>query len=223
MHPVKGFGGSCVYAIGMGSIELQIPGGKKVTLDHVLFVPNSCIRLVSVFTINRDGHNTCHFDSTSCYVMNSGGAVVLMGTAIVPCHLYALNCISPSTVHKPVSPSPAAIPSAHYSARVPNVKTWHRQLGHCNNQTIIDMAHQSVVTGMPIDLSSTPPTCDHCILGKQTHSSVPRLCEGAKATRRLEWVFVDLCGPLPCMSQSGHLFSLNIIDNFSSYVWSIPI
>jgi transposase InsO family protein len=222
-HPVKGFGGSCVYAIGMGSIELQVAGGKKVTLDHALFVPNSCIRLVSVFTINRDGHNACHFDSTSCCVTNSGGAVVLTGTAIVPRRLYALNCISPSTVHKPVGPSPAAIPSAHYAARVPDVETWHRRLGHCNNRTIIDMARQGVVTGMPIDLSSAPPACDHCILGKQTRSSVPKLREGAKATRRLERVFVDLCGPLPCMSRSGHLFSLNIIDDFSSYVWSIPV
>jgi hypothetical protein len=140
----------------MGSIKLQIPRGKKVTLDHVLFIPNSCIHLVLVFTINRNRQNACHFDSASCYVMNSGGAVILMGTTIVPCCLYALNCISPSTVHKPVGPSPAAIPSAHYAACVPDVKTWHCQLSHCNNWTIIDMTCQSVVTGMPIDLSSAP-------------------------------------------------------------------
>jgi len=39
----------------------------------------------------------------------------------------------------------------------------------------------------------------------------------------LERVFVDLCRPKPCRSQSGQLYSMNVIDDFSSYIWSLPL
>jgi hypothetical protein len=113
--------------------------------------------------------------------------------------------------------------SALYAKRISNLETWHRQLGHCNNHTIIDMAHQKVVKGMPIDLSSSPPICDSCILGKQTQSLVPKKREGVKATTPLEYVSVDLCGPMPITSHSGHVYYMNIIDDHTSYVWSLPL
>jgi len=85
------------------------------------------------------------------------------------------------------------------------------------------MARTNVVKSMPINLSAIPPQCEHCILGKQARTPVPKTREGAKATRRLERVFVDLCGPMSVTSQSGHLYAMNIIDDFSSYVWTIPL
>ena len=85
------------------------------------------------------------------------------------------------------------------------------------------MAKNDVTQGMPIDLSSLPPKCDHCALGKQSRSPVPKVREGAKASRRLDRVYVDLYGPLAVKSQAGNLYCMNIIDDFSGYVWSIPI
>lgn len=41
--------------------------------------------------------------------------------------------------------------------------------------------------------------------------------------QRLEQVFVDLCGPYLVTSKSGCRYSMNIIDDFSSYVWTIPL
>jgi len=106
---------------------------------------------------------------------------------------------------------------------MPDLKTWHRCLGHCSNRKIINMVCQGVVKGMPINLSSALAFCDHCVLGKQTRSHVLRMCEGHQATRRLERVYVDLCGPMPCVSRYGHLYSMNVIDDFTSYVWSLPL
>ena len=106
---------------------------------------------------------------------------------------------------------------------VPNVKTWHQQLGHCNFGVIVNMAKKHTVEGMAIDLSSTPPKCDSCIRGKQMWTLVSKVREGEKAKCPLEHVFVDLCGPIWPLSSSGHLYSMNVIDNFSSYVWTIPL
>ena len=40
---------------------------------------------------------------------------------------------------------------------------------------------------------------------------------------RLGRVFVDLCGPMPSVLCSGCLYSMHVIDDFSSYIWSLPL
>ena len=219
-HPISGFGGSCVYAVGVGTVEMQTVAGKQILLKRVLFVPNATVRLISVFSVNNDGNNTCHFDATSCNISDRNGNVLLTGSAWKQRRLYMVDC---KAINSFTQPSQDDEHTALYATRTPDLETWHRRLGHCNHRTIIDMARDNVVEGMPIDLSSTPASCDHCILGKQTRSPVPRLREGRKATKRLERVFVDLCGPMPVVSTYGHLYSMNIIDDFSSYVWSLPL
>ena len=34
---------------------------------------------------------------------------------------------------------------------------------------------------------------------------------------------MDLCGPMPTVLRSGRLYSMHVIDDFSSYVWSLPL
>jgi hypothetical protein len=76
-HPVKGIGNACVYAVGMGTIELTIAGGHKVILDNALFIPSSSVRLLSVLALNRSGNYTTHFDSHSCWVTRRDGSTIL--------------------------------------------------------------------------------------------------------------------------------------------------
>jgi len=138
--------------------------------------------------------------------------------------LYILDCtpqiVTPNTT---ANVADTVSPSALYAMRTPDLETWHRRLGHCSTRTIIDMVCQGAVECMPINLSSAPATCDHCILGKQTRSHVPKMHEGHWATMQLERVFINLCGPMPCVSKYSHLYSMNVIDDFSNYVWSLPL
>jgi hypothetical protein len=76
---------------------------------------------------------------------------------------------------------------------------------------------------MTIDLLSLPPKCTHCVLGKQTRSPVSKVWESPKASHPLECIYVDLCGPMPSSSCSRHLYLINLINNFSSYIWSLPL
>ena len=103
----------------------------------------------------------------------------------------------------------------------PDLETWHHWLGHCDHQKILDMVCHSSVTGMPIDLSSSPPKCDSCILRKQMHLPVLKMHKGARANMVLQWVFVDLCGPMPGVSHTRNVYTMNFIDDFSSYVWCV--
>ena len=178
------FGGSCVHATGVGTIELQTKSGTRLTLDQVLFVPNSTtVRLISVFSINNSGDNACYFDAKLCRVMGPSGTVIISGTAWKQRHLYTLDPvlhkINGTSTNKPsVTSTNPTESSTLYATRKPDLETWHRRLGHCNHRTIVDMARHGVVEGMPINLSSAPAACDHCILGKQTRSHVPAMREG---------------------------------------------
>jgi Integrase core domain len=40
---------------------------------------------------------------------------------------------------------------------------------------------------------------------------------------RLERVYVDLSGPYSVPSRSGHKYCMNIVDDFSSFIWCIPL
>ena len=225
LHPITGLGGSCIYASGVGTIDLCTKSSKQITLNHVLFVPNSTVCLISVFSLNNNGPNACYFDANTCSVLDSNRNILLMGHAWKQHHLYTLDC-TPQIIVATASVNIAdntQLPSVLYAARTPDLETWHHCLGHCSNHTIINMARQGIVEGMPIDLSSALAACDHCILGKQTRSHVPKVREGRWATKRLERVYIDLCGPMPCVSKYGHLYSMNVIDDFSSYIWSLPL
>ena len=214
---IKGSGGSSIQAIGMGTIKVCVGFGLRLSLMNVLFILNSKICLLSVSSLNRSGNYITHFDSTSCWVTNCSGTTIIRGTLSSTRHLYSVSLTSASVTHVPCSPSTL------YASRMPDVETWHRWLGHCNVRSIVDMACKGAVEGITIDLSSAPPKCTHCVLGKQTCSPVPKIREGLKATKKLEKVFVDLCRPMPCVSRSGRLYAMHIIDDFSGYIWSLPL
>ena len=84
------------------------------------------------------------------------------------------------------------------------------------------MSDKNMVQGMHIDLSSKPFKCQHCILRKQTQNSAPRLHEGGKASSGLDIVYIDLTGP-HVLLVSGNSYAMNLIDNATSMIWTIPL
>ena len=106
----------------------------------------------------------------------------------------------------------------------PDLLTWHRRLGHANYQAISDMTKSGLIQGVNVHSLANIPKCDACIIGKQTRSPVPKVRrngEGGRATRRLEKVWVDLTGPMDIKSRTGNLYIMNIVDDYSSFPWSI--
>jgi hypothetical protein len=212
-HPITGLGGARVYAIGIGTVELVVDHDKRLTLTNVLFVPTSTVRLISVIALSREQKYFTIFGPNDCWLTDVDGTIMAHGVVSSTRNLYTLTTAS----HRP------SLHSSFIASRTPDIETWHCRLAHCNVQTIIDMARNGVAKGMPIDLSAMPPLCDHCIVGKQTRSTVLKVREGVKAKRRLERVFVDLTGPMHGASKSGRLYCMNIIGDFSSYVWTISL
>ena len=105
-----------------------------------------------------------------------------------------------------------------------NLETWHRQLGHANYEVVIDTIKSGAINGVHPISTQLPPKCDSCALGKQTKEPIPKQCwDGGQAKRRLEIVWVDLSGPADVESHTGNKYIMNIVDDYLSFVWSIPL
>jgi hypothetical protein len=105
---------------------------------------------------------------------------------------------------------------------VSSLATWHHRLGHINYTSFIHLTRKGLASGMAVNLSMLPMKCDHYILGKQGRNTVPSIQEGRRATRHLEKVFINLTGPF-ITSPTGFSYVMNIVDNYSSFIWSIPL
>ena len=100
---------------------------------------------------------------------------------------------------------------------------WHCRLGHVNYASIIQMAKDGVTVGMPANLSTLLPICQHCILGKQTKWAVPKIWQGEKAKGILDIVYSELTGPEDVTSAGGAKYILNFINDLSRMTWTYLI
>jgi GAG-pre-integrase domain len=162
---IKGIGGSTIDATGIGKIRLQIGKGLEITLEPVLFVPEASIRLISVFVLGSGPQKlVSHFYGDGCWLTNSSGATMTSGKlSTMGKRFYTLNMGSPPVEH------------SFIAARVPDIETWHRHLGHINYKSIVDMSDKGMVRVMHVNLSSAPPKCQSCNLEKQTRTPVPKV------------------------------------------------
>ncbi|EIW53066.1 uncharacterized protein TRAVEDRAFT_82838, partial [Trametes versicolor FP-101664 SS1] len=96
-------------------------------------------------------------------------------------------------------------------------------LGHANYKATYLVARGARQNGTPVNISSAPPKCDACILGKQTRRAVPKSREGVRSKEKGEAFFVDAAGTQNVRSATGNTCPLDIIDDCTSYGWSFPV
>lgn len=212
---VKGVGGSSITAIGIGNIKLCIARSTYIALQNALYIPNTTVHLISVSTLARDNQAIAHFDETSCWITNkSTNATIAHGMLLPTKNLYSLALHSIHAEH------------AFMANHTPDLETLHRRLGHANYQTLRDMLRKGMISGMPTSLhNGDAPKCEFCVLSKQMKTPVPNHRKegpGHRATRKLEKVWVDLSGP-HVKSRTGNEYMMDIVDDYTSRVWPIPL
>lgn len=214
---VRGVGGSSIFAVAIGDIKLNVTQGDPIILRNALYIPKATVRLISVIVLAQDSGVVAHFDDKSCWITNKVTKnIVAQGTVLPNKNLYTLYLHS----------SPVTTERAYTAGHTPNIETWHRRLGHANYQALGDMVRKGMVTGLSTLSPSNAPKCESCILGKQTKTPVPKKREvgpGHRATRKLEKVWVDLSGPHAVTSRTGNSYVMDILDDYTSMPWTIPL
>ena len=94
---------------------------------------------------------------------------------------------------------------------------WHARLGHVNTATMRIMIQKELVSGVT-NVNVIKDVCSSCLLGKQARKVFPQATT-YRATRPLELIHGDLCGPITPSTMGGNIYVFVVIDDHTRYMW----
>ncbi|KAI5343342.1 hypothetical protein L3X38_011218 [Prunus dulcis] len=94
---------------------------------------------------------------------------------------------------------------------------WHKRLGHLNFGGLKQLRDKEMVHGLP-QLEEQSGVCEGCQFGKQHRNAFPK-DQAQRASKVLELVHVDLCGPMRNESVARNRYFMLIIDDFTRMTW----
>jgi len=95
----------------------------------------------------------------------------------------------------------------------------HARLGHIGFNVMKVMMSKDLVSGLP-KIKLEKETCSSCLLGKQARAPFPK-ATSYRASKLLELVHGDLCGPISPSTAGKKRYVFVLIDDHSRYMWSI--
>ncbi|CAL9003906.1 unnamed protein product [Prunus brigantina] len=195
--------GETVQVAGKGTLVIETKTGRK-HIQEVMLVPGLEENLLSVGQMMEHGY---------CLVFGKGMVTIFddwsLQNPIAKVPMTSNRCFSLTMV-----PATQLVLRASVTQ---SLQTWHKRLGHLNDQSIRMLANQDMVHGLP-SLEKDFAVCEGCKLGKQHRDSFP-----AKSTWRaqfpLELVHTDICGPMQIASMSENRYFLLFIDDYTRMAW----
>ena len=171
-------------------------------MSNILVSPDLIKNLVSVRSLTRENPVTVEFDACGFSVKDARTRMVLH------------RCDSPDELY-PVH-SAASTTSAAPVALATGVDLWHARLGHPNHATLRHILRSFSFTCN----KNEDHSCHACRLGK--HARLPFRPSSFVASYPFELVHSDVWTS-PVASNTGFLYYLVILDDFSHYVWTFPL
>jgi hypothetical protein len=89
---------------------------------------------------------------------------------------------------------------------------WHERLGHLNMARLKEL--DAMVDGMNLKEVPLHHVCEACIEGKHQRTSFPK-DERTRASKLLELVHSNVCGPMKTTSHGGTRYFVTFINDFS--------
>lgn len=107
----------------------------------------------------------------------------------------------------------------HSAMRVTSKESdlWHKRLGHFNLKTLEYMFKNKLAEDLGEIVSYSDP-CPSCSLGKQSRKPFPKTAL-KRATRTLELLHSDICGPMSTKSLGNNLYFVLFIDDYTRMTW----
>ncbi|MCO5600051.1 hypothetical protein L7F22_054159 [Adiantum nelumboides] len=103
-----------------------------------------------------------------------------------------------------------------------DAELWHARFGHVGYGSLMTLQCHNMVHDL--SLLEMPPrhVCEGCILGKMHRFAFSQ--DGfVRATRKLQLVHSDVCGPMRMPSMGNSLYFVTFIDDFSRFCWMYPL
>ncbi|KAM1023461.1 hypothetical protein ACFX2A_045325 [Malus domestica] len=98
-----------------------------------------------------------------------------------------------------------------------SMKLWHKRLGHLNMTSLQNMQKDEMVQGIP-KMDQCNETCKGCVFGKHHRDSF-EAGKAWRATKPLELIHSDVCGPMKTTTINGNRYFLTFIYDYSRMCW----
>lgn len=178
---------------GKGKLRLEINGRAQVISD-VYFVPGLKNNLLSVGQLQEKGLRII-IEEGVCEVWHKEEKRMIMHSTMSNNRMFIILAI--------VREAKEVEEERCLQVMEKTNDLWHRRYGHLNNKGLRTLGEKDMVIGIPkLNHESEEAVCDICMRGKQNRESIPKKSVW-KATRALQLVHTDICGPINPASESG--------------------
>ncbi|KAJ0795822.1 putative RNA-directed DNA polymerase [Helianthus annuus] len=189
--------------LGSGDAAISIKGTEK-RVPNVFYVEGLKHNLLSVGQLVQKGYEV-KFSNRECRIKDKTGETIgivnMTGNKMFPLNL-----------------SQDLIPRAYSMITQDLSALWHQIYGHINFDTLHDMGMNEVVKGLPKISKQQSKVCESCMLGKHARKSFSKNPTW-HASKPLQLVHSDICGPMQTSSIRGCKYFITFIDDFSRKTW----
>uniref|UniRef100_A0A251VEZ8 Putative zinc finger, CCHC-type n=1 Tax=Helianthus annuus TaxID=4232 RepID=A0A251VEZ8_HELAN len=187
--------------LGSGEVEIKIRGLNK-RIPNVFYVKGLKHNLLSVGQLVQKGYKV-KFEKDYCTIQDAKDEI--MGTIRM-------------TNNKMFPLNPGSDLTLALTMTTREVSTlWHKRYGHVNLDTLVEMGNKELVFGLP-KISRDNSICEGCVSGKQARKNFPTKAKW-HATKPLQLVHSDICGPMRTESIGGCKYFITFIDDFTRKTW----
>lgn len=199
--PVRMDNGAMVNSEGKGIVTIQTKKGTRQIKD-VLYVPSLDQNLLSVPQMMQNGYSI-YFEGDTCTIFDTKGnniAEIKMQQKCFP--IQWVNEAPENSMHAQANEL---------------TWLWHKRFGHSNLQSLKFLSSKNMVKGLPA-ISEIIGVCEGCQLGKMSRKKFPS-GQAWRASKKLELVHTDVCGPMRTPSLDNSKYFILFIDDYSRMTW----
>ena len=94
---------------------------------------------------------------------------------------------------------------------------WHKRFGHHNQRSLVELKKLELVEDMR-NVSNEAQICVICQQGKQARLPLKNN-QAWRATKKLQLIHTNVCGPMKTTSLSGNKYFIFFIDDYTRMCW----
>ncbi|KAJ8715602.1 hypothetical protein PYW07_010084 [Mythimna separata] len=200
INNIKVANNKTVAVKGSGKVNLQTKDSdgilRTIQVKNVLLVPTLTVNLLSVSQMVNNGCEV-KFERDGCQIYQNNKLIL---TALHRNNMYLLNN---------VSEAPALLSTVDER----DVNLWHQRMGHLNFTDLQKITESA--KGVEL-LKKGNQICTTCLEGKMSRQ--PFKNTGTRASKLLQLIHSDLCGPMETSSIGGARYYVTFIDDYSRKV-----
>lgn len=194
--------GNLLEVKGIGTVRVYADNGDEIiptVLSNVLYVPNLKVNLFSVGCVLDKGF-TMVSNSDRCELKDKNGKVRAIAERSSKLYKMKFSRVSYGCV------------AESSNEKKQDIVTWHNRLAHQDINHIRDVLRRSNIKYKDNEAEFV---CERCLEGKQ--HKFPYQGSDSRASKVLEIVHADVCGPMETESLGGARYFLLLKDDYSSY------